>query len=251
MRQFAFFILALIVFFIFCDLDPSVVEKYFYTFTPLNIGDVTQLVFPMDSSTISFCIVGKTKRADNQVVFIGEWQDGTQEPNTFYYFLKDGYFLSTELDTIKDDWLMHLVNPFREQKLAKSQPHNGDVWVHTVGNSDSTYWIAKPEQKLDTFCGEFRNVYGFGLFSKYDIEPFLKTYYGLGIGWLGTAVSDTSGLIASCSYKKVGDKTFGELWPAKNPIYSGFPKKFHHQNAGSSIRYKMISGLFLLNGTNY
>lgn len=232
----------------FCDLDPSVVETDFITYTPLSVGDFTQLVFLADSSTITFGIIGRTQRTDARPVFIGEWQDGTFEPDTFYYFLKDGYFVSTELDTIEDDWLIRLVNPFREQRLAKSQPHPGDAWVHTTGNSDSSFWIARAEEKLVTFSGEFENVFGFELHSNDGTSYFLKTYYGLGVGWLATAGDETTGLYVSCSYKKIGDKRFGELWPAKNPSFPGNAKKTRHLNVHGLHPGNFLLGQMMVKG---
>ncbi len=236
-----FFCLLLFLPLLFCDLDPSVMETDFITYTPLSIGDFTQLVFLADSSTITFGIVGRTQRADGRPVFIGEWQDGTFQPDTFFYFLNDGFFIATELDTIEDDWLIRLLNPFREQRLAKAQPHPGDAFVHTIGETDSSYWIARAEKKLNTFSGEFKNVFAFELYSKFNSDYFIKTYYGLGVGWIGTAGDKDTGMFASCSYKKMGEKTYGELWPAKNPTFPALAKireeKFDHRT---------FSGAFLL-----
>ncbi|MFZ5515185.1 MAG: hypothetical protein ACOY90_01020 [Candidatus Zhuqueibacterota bacterium] len=227
-----------------CDMDPSVVETNFISYTPLQVGDFTQMIFLDDSSTITFGIVGTKLRADGMPTFIGEWQDGTFSPDTFYYFLKDGYFGSTELDTVTDDWLMRLLNPFREQKLAKSQPHPGDGWRHTLGDTDSTHWIARAEKPLDTFAGRFDNVFGFYLYPQSGSSHFMKTYYGLDVGWLATAGSDVTGIFALCSYKKVGGKTFGALWPAKNPASPDALRKQHR-----FIQDAFFSGLFLWDGS--
>jgi len=245
MENFSKFIRLLFVLILLsCDLDPSVVENDFISYTPLQVGDFTQMIFLDDSSTITFGIVGTTRRADGLLTFIGEWQDGTLEPDTFYYFLKDSYFGSTELDTVTDNGLMRLVNPFREQKLAKSQPHPGDRWRHTLGDADSTYWMARTEKPLDAFAGWFDNVFGFYLFPRSGSAHFMKTYYGRDVGWLATAGSDAIGIFALCSYKKVNGKTYGAMWPTKNPPSPDALKKRQQ-----FVRDAFFSGQFFPDGS--
>lgn len=72
------------------------------SYTPLNVGDVRQLIFRGDSSTTLMSVVGKTNRSDGTEVFIEDWKYGTQAPTVSYYLVKDGYFLATELDSKLD-----------------------------------------------------------------------------------------------------------------------------------------------------
>ena len=188
------------------------------SYTPLNVGDVRQLVYYADSSTTLFSIIGKTKRSDGIDVFIGQWKYGTQDPIVSYYLVKDGYFMATELDTTDRDDIDKNINPFGEQRLAKSYPEDGDSWQHTLGQVDSPFLIAKSIGQLHTFCGNFDGVFGFYL------SGLLTTFYAKGIGWIGTSsVFSSTVLNFSCSYVRVNGKIYGQLWPAKdltiNPIY--------------------------------
>jgi hypothetical protein len=182
------------------------------SFTPLNVGDVRQIIYYADSSTTLFSIVGKTRRSDGTEVFVEETKYGTQQALfTSYYLIKDGYFVATELDTTDRDDIDKNINPFAEQRLAKSYPEDGDTWKHTLGQIDSPFLISKSIGQLHTFCGTFDNVFGFSL------SDLLTTFYAKGIGWIGTSTAFSDVMVDfSCSYIRVDGKVFGHLWPEKD-----------------------------------
>jgi hypothetical protein len=173
------------------------------------------LIFRGDSSTTLMSVVGKTNRGDGTEVFIEEWKYGTQAPTVSYYLVKDGYFLATELDTTSQSWINKNINPFGEQRLAKSYPVDGETWIHTVGSYDSLFWKSELIRKLTTFSGTFDNVFGFTLFENPG-SSILTTYYAKGVGYIGTAMAFFPGLDFSCSYVRVNGREYGHLWPAKD-----------------------------------
>lgn len=237
-----FFSILLLLF--YCSSDTSGPNNS-VSYTPLSLGDITQLIYIKDSSTTLFKIVDKTLRKDGKSVYIGEWQYGTQNSFTSYYFISDEYFIATELDTVEDDSLLLELNPFREQRLAKSFPKSGDTWLHTHGDPDSVYWVADEIGVFSTFFGEVSEVYGFRLFDKNDTYPFLITYYGGDLGWIGSSSFgfDSTEVQFLCSYKKVSGKTYGELWPEKD--FSGTKTVFDPHSLSKLIyenRMKRING---------
>jgi|GEM_PF-2108285 len=201
----------IIFIFIHCGQSP-VTSTYDLSYTPLNVGDITQLIFVRDSSTILLEITGTKKRADHTTVYQGVWLYGKYEYDTSYYFIDDGYYTSTQLDIVTYDSSLVDINPFAEQRLAKSFPQENDTWIHTVGDPDPVSWVAHALGSIEVPAGTFNDVFAFTL------DGILTTVYGKGVGWLGTAsfVSDT-GLDFICTYKKVKNNENGHLWQAKNP----------------------------------
>ena len=188
------------------------------SYTPLGEGDVTQLIYMEDSSTISISIVDKIRREDGKAVYVSESIYGTQEPTISYYCISDGYLVATELNPIENDSIMLEINPFREQRLAKSHPEPGDNWLHTPGNPDSAYFIAEEIGVFPTLFGEVDEVYSFGLFHKNGSYPFLIVFYAKGLGQIGSSgfYFEPSEVQFMCSYKRISGKTYGELWPVKD-----------------------------------
>jgi hypothetical protein len=182
------------------------------TYTPLNTGDVRQLVYLTDSSTTLMKIVGTLKRRDGAEVFAMEWTYGTQRPDTQYYLIKDGFFMSTELSSGSSS-----INPFGEQRLGKVNPVNGETWLHTLGSSDSLFFTATYCKELRTLCGTFTNVYGFTMteVSAGHIDTMMTPFYAENIGYIGTGSISNLRLDFSASYIKVANQEYGSLWPAK------------------------------------
>jgi len=225
------------VYFLGCS-KSSEPENIQGNYTPLNVGDVRQLVFLSDSSTILMTIVGKTKREDGQEVFVCWNNYGTYIGDTSYYFIKDGYYCVTELDTDLtkkyDDYEEFASsNPFGEQRLGKLYPNDGDFWKQFVGRNDSMYRYANYAGSKNMITGNFPNVFSFAVFD--SSKKFADIYFAENIGHIGTSISlegNTSEF--QVSYIKVANKVIGELWPAK-PI-TGF-NKIH-------IKYKKNYFLF-------
>jgi len=199
--------------FIFSCGDDPVSSSYDDSYTPLTIGDVTQLIFLSDSSTILLEIIGTTQRTDGLSVCICGFKYGKSSLDTSYYCIKDGYLVATELEPVQNDPLLILTNPFREQRIAKSHPSDGDRWIHTPGEADTIWCIAIKVDAIDVPAGHFKNVFAF------NIAGFLTVYYSQRIGWIGSDMSfiTSPGPDFSCSYKNVNGNQYGYLFPPKDP----------------------------------
>ncbi len=187
-------------------------------YMPLNEGDIRQFVFHSDSSTSLWRTLGKTKRKDGYDVFIIERTSGTENPDTSYFCLRDGYFTSTLLDTT--NYLgLRSENPFFEQRLARLNPTNGEQWDNIIGLSDSTYFIAAHFEQKTAICGNFPDVYGFTLayYSNGALDTIVTPFYAPNIGLIGSDIDKNLQPDLSASYLKIGNIELGKLWPAKNP----------------------------------
>jgi hypothetical protein len=245
MRFMILIITVLILFTLLTQCDKILSERVMpQNYTPVSIGDVTQLILMPDSSTIKFSITGQTKRKDGLNVFQGEWKYGTLNPLTFHYYLSDGYFIATELDTFSNDSILAAVNPFREQRLAMSYPRGGDTWLHTMGDPDSSYWVTTVADPFPTLFGDIEDVHGFDLYLwKDDVSPSLTTFYGPGLGWIGSSWYSGQGVSrVTCSYKKISGNTYGELWPEKDSVRL---KKF---SSYDFLKHTFDSGFCNVNG---
>jgi hypothetical protein len=198
------------------------------TYMSMNIGDVRQLVFLTDSSTILMKVVGTTKRTDGLDVFVVEQTYGVglfnEYPDTSYYMIKDGYYMSTNLypfdSTSNPQRPFNSTNPFAEERLGKVNPINGETWKQTLGDPDSSFFTASYYKEQHTFCGTFTNVYGFTLteVNAGKINTILTTFYAENIGYIGTDWNDDSQLNVSATYVKVANQVYGALWPTKNTV---------------------------------
>jgi hypothetical protein len=180
----------------------------------MNVGDVRQIVFLSDSMTELRKIVRTVKRKDGLDVFAEELTVGTARPDTLYYLIRDGFFMATELDSGSNP-----VNPFREQRLARINPTNGENWKHTLGYTDTTYFYTKYIGEQQALCGTFPNVYGFILTNTYNgiLDTIMTIFYAPNVGYIGTDIDKDFRHEVSTSYVKVGDQVFGSQWPARNP----------------------------------
>ncbi len=168
MPRIVLFMMIIIIVFLSCgENSTETPEKKSYT--PLGVGDKTQIIYLDDSSTTSLEIVDIVQRTDGQKVYRGLFKMGTQIPSVSYYLVSDGFFKSTELDTVPDDTLLQQVNPFREQRLAKSYPETGERWLHTIGDTDEDYFIANHINSFSTLWGEVNDVFRYDLYDKYRI----------------------------------------------------------------------------------
>ena len=214
---------------LFCDktIIPDIDDS---TFAPLNVGDVRQLIDPADSSTNLLSVIGKTERTDGQEVFIQTWKYGTHDPDTSYYFIFNGYYMSTQLDTVKDSLgNYNKQNPFQEQRLAVEHPNEGEKYIQIVGDSLSMIRMTKYFGTFNSFAGSIDSTFAFIMFENFDtvyIDTFLILCFAKDIGWVGTYYGSFNNLIVSLSYVKIGNEAIGELFPEKDPMeYSNRLKK--------------------------
>ena len=62
------------------------------SYMSLNVGDVRQIIFTEDSSTIIMSVIGKAFRSDGVSVFCMEWKYGTSSFERYYYLITDDYY---------------------------------------------------------------------------------------------------------------------------------------------------------------
>ena len=187
------------------------------SYAQLNVGDVRQYVYSDDSSTFLIEIVGKTYRDDGQEVSIETETQGTSAPDTFYEFIRDGYLITTLLDTLdttkNPGWTYIPSNPFWEELLAETNPKDGDKWIHTRNNESTFYWAARAFDGFTAICSTFTHVFAFDL---YDTNRVMLTaYYAMGMDWVGSTTNDSTHFIISCCYMKVDGIEVGVLRPAR------------------------------------
>lgn len=185
-------------------------------YVSLNIGDERQLVWTSDSSTVLLTITGTIKRSDSTVVYRGEWFYGTDTNLMIsHYMIKDGFFIATELDSTGVEGFPPLPgNPYREQRLAKLYPTDGEYWSSISGDSLSLWFIASDAGMRKTFAGTFMRCYSFSL------GGFIQVYYAKGVGQIASEMGGTTNRYLA-SYVKTGNKIYGSKFPAKS--ISGAP----------------------------
>jgi hypothetical protein len=213
--------------------DPPVEPESNYA--PLNKGDIRQIVFAFDSSTFLMRVLDSRKRQDGRDVFGMEQTEGTQPPDTFYYLIKDGYYMATDLQLHQDS-----INPFYEQRLAKVHPVNGEIWQHFEGETYPHYLKAIFFNEIATLCATFKNVFGVMLTDSLGrVDTILTVFYAENVGWIGSDIDNDFQPDASLTYAKVADREIGKLWPAKN---------FPNHPSPSPLARDMLAKSFLLNG---
>lgn len=205
-------IIFLIFSFLVCSCSSPVESKYADSYTPISVGDLTQVVFLGDSSTYLLSIIGKTKRTDGETVYIQtigySFKIDTitfTHLDTVYLAITNGYYVRTRLYPVDSTTFYFKENPYIEQRIAKPFPDDGDNWIEILSRSDSDYLVAEYLGKIETTTKKYENVFGFNSFDT-DDEFQSVSYYAKGIGWIGSPAY-------LCTYKKVSEKEFGSLWP--------------------------------------
>lgn len=204
--------LILITLFIACSnsVEPEIPNL---PFVSLTVGDERQFFFTTDSSTILYIVKEKLVRSDGFGVYTYEWYFGKDTiPILGYYAIKDGFFIATELDTVRDSIYYLPSNPFREQRLAKLYPKDNDIWQSIPGDSTTAFFIAKNIGTQKTPAGVFNNSFSFTL------DNFLSINYSKGIGHISSILlTDSTGILST--YLKVNQRIYGEKIPPKDPVY--------------------------------
>lgn len=220
-------IYSLLLLFAACSdsVEPEIISLPYMS---LTIGDERQFFFTTDSSTILYIVKEKLQRSDGYGVYTYEWYSGKDTiPSIRYYAIKDGFFIATELDTVRDSTNYVPGNPFREQRLAKLYPEDGETWQNIPGDSTALYFVAKNIGTQKTPAGIFHNSFSFTL------DNFLSVNYSKGIGHIASILlADSTAFLST--YLKVNNKIYGTKIPAKDPIYpntnfkNNYNKLFYH-----------------------
>ncbi len=191
-----------------CNTNTAPQEDANYMF--LNVGDTREYYLPDIDIYMMIKITGTTKRADNQVVYIGEWSSNSEldsNESVSYYFIKDGYFRSTYLDTV-NALNENETNPFNEQKLAKIKPVSGDTWQVFDGSTDSTYAVSTVYiGSMETPASSFGNVFAF------EFDNILSAYYARGVGHIGAKSYKPDSAPILANYIKVNNEEYGKIVP--------------------------------------
>ena len=132
--------------------------------------------------------------------------------NIARYAIKEGFFISTQIDTVRDSINFLVENPFREQRLAKLFPAEGDTWIKIIGENPPSYLIANYFLHKNTPAADFQNVFGFS-------DNSITVFYAKGIGHIAsTLVQDSVQILAT--FIKVNGKIYGEKIPPRDPIFN-------------------------------
>jgi len=190
-------------------------------YSPLNVGDMLQLVNSADSSTQFFTVLGNVKRQDGTIVFAIVRKIGTLFPaDTLYRFFRDGYLISTLMDSSTRNALPG--NPFAEARIAKVNPSNGETWIKTLCSPDTVFITAAYVPRLSTFCCTFEDVFAFTETYYSNGQSNVtgsEDYYAKDIGLIGY-----SGYLYifrinwRATYVKCGSHERGKPWPARESL---------------------------------
>ena len=191
--------------------------KELIPYMSLNIGDIRQFYDDPEGIYFQWKVVDTTKRADGQKVYELEesiYLSDVSFQTTLYYFIKDNYFLRTELNSVSNNTLNEK-NKFDEQKLAKIFPKIGDYFLRTEGVADSEQVFFKVSfiDSLKTNCGKFKNVAQYEMIDS-DSSSSQWIYYAPRYGHIGTIIANEYGTAKIfATYIKVGDEEIGEYTP--------------------------------------
>jgi hypothetical protein len=227
----------IVVFLLSCSEPTEPPKSDEPNYAPLNKGDIRQIVLHLDSSTVLMRVTSPLQRHDGVEIFGMEWSDGIQQPDTTYYMIKDGYFMSTELKPGSDT-----INPFWEQRLAKVHPVNGEIWQIIQGDQHPNYFKAVFLNELITLGATFKNVFAFMMTSDSlaRVDTFMTVFYAENIGYIGTTLNRNFKPEISATYIKVDGKEYGKLWPPKGPSI--------RPTSSSLLNRRMLTKNFLMNG---
>ena len=196
-----------------CSNNTEPVVKKPDAFMTLNIGDVRQY-YDEKKLYIQVRVIDTLKRTDGKKVFALEesllLDDGIYK-GINYYFIENGYFKQTYLDTVKTQD-KNSENPFNEQKLAQVFPENGNSFLRNLGAPDSAkiYFHIKLLDTLKTKYNTFQNVAEYTRISN-SSNTQGTFYYASGYGHIGslfTSGKDTARVFVT--YLKVNGREIGK-----------------------------------------
>jgi hypothetical protein len=233
---FRFFICFLILFLFYCQ-NPKINNATSqFTYIPLHAGDIRQMINIADSSTILITIAGSKVRTDGQEVFIEIQKYGigsTQSSfDTSYCFLRAGFLIYTEIDTVKDSTGVYKVsNLFQEQQSALEKPSEGFKW-YPVQDEHTRFCSVRFAGNYQTLTSQFNDVFVYDNWWYVDttMEVVLCTYYARNVGligseWINEKV-DPQKTIIRLTYAKIGSDTYGNLVTERDPTIGSMAKKF-------------------------
>jgi hypothetical protein len=133
----------------------------------LHIGDLRQYSDENRTTFIQWEVTDTTNRIDGQNVYkVLEtiFIDHDIYKSFHYYFIKDSFFIETELDTISigTSFRIKQLNKkkYNEQRLAKIYPKDGDYFAKRIDVSDSEKSFFKIHllESMEFPCGRIKNI---------------------------------------------------------------------------------------------
>ena len=188
-------------------------------YSPLNVGDMLQLVSSADSSTQFFTVLGNKKRQDGTIVFAVMTKIGIRFIDTVYRFVRDGYLIATQMDSSTIFTLPG--NPFAEARIAKVNPSNGDTWIENLSSPDTVFITVALVPKITMICSTFDNVFALTQTQYLKGQSYVTgpVYYAKDIGLIGYSVDFYGSHIDwRASYIKCGSHEMGSPLPERNPL---------------------------------
>ncbi len=219
MKRFNLFLI-IVILIVSCSKDHDHEETIKCYSPALHIGYQYQLVSNLDESIWVICsIVDTVFRTDGQKVFEIKKEYYSGEINHDYIFHEDSFLVYTELDTIRNsagtsDSLPG--NPFYEQRVAKSNPENGESWENIKGDDEwgKTYMIAVKKDMIDTHLGCLHDVFSYELHFYYGNVHLMTVYYANNMGQVGATLyynyPELDSSVLSLSYLKINGKEYGK-----------------------------------------
>jgi hypothetical protein len=228
-----------------CDTTEFEYPRELIPYVSLAIGDIRQYYDDSEGIYLQYEVIDTTKRIDGQKVFKMEQTlflpDGFYFRATLYYFIKENFFIATDLDTVSKYPPLPSTsinkNKFNEQKLAEIFPQNGDYFLRNDVTVDSqkVFFKVSMIDSIATYCGKFTNV---AQYEVIDSDPTrnLWIYYAPVYGHVGSIIENNNGKgKIFAKYLKVNRKELG--------IYT----QLHLGNLISNPKQKSNRYLYLLN----
>lgn len=180
----------------------------------LNIGDLRQYHSEQENIYIQWEIIDTAYRRDGVKVFIAEESILVQSAilkAINYYFIKNEYFIQTEIDTIYSPTI-NMENPYLEQRLSKIYPNQDDYFLRTNGVADSekVFFRVNFIDSLVTPAKSFQNV---AQYEQIDSDSLnnISVYYAPEFGHIGALIRNKNGFSkVLLTYIKIGEVEVGE-----------------------------------------
>jgi hypothetical protein len=200
--------------YLFVGCDKNIVgPENLAPYMSLNVGDIRQYYVAPDNFYIQWEVISKTLRADSIETFT--INESYILPNgifnaTTYYFIKDGYFIKTNIDTT-----LTSTNTFNEERLAKIYPSNGENFLINIGASDTNklFMNVKMIDSLETNVITFKEIAEYEQIKNNNPTGF-KSYYAKRYGHIGSIIhTRTDEVKILLNYLKTNQYELGSYVP--------------------------------------
>lgn len=200
-------------------------------FMSLNIGDMTQYYVEADNLRLQNSMVDTVLRSDGTKMFVNEYSifstDGGLFIGTIYSFIRDGYYWTSEIDTVFEPYFNEL-NPFNEQKIINVFPKGTEHFLRIVGvpDSEKVYHNIDILDSLRIGIKTFYNVEKCELIQPDSSATQITLYYAEGFGHVKTIFKNENGEAeATATYIRIGDREVGQFVPLSPKIHGNSSKE--------------------------